>query len=91
MAVLISFIVYQSATPTATPGHNDSNELPDVYIGIGISLCIVVIFLILILLLILIIRIRKKIVKRKTQGEYEDTLSREEYAILIYGILLIFV
>ena len=89
MVVLISLIVFQSATPTATPGHGDTNELPDIYIGIGVSLCIVVIFLILILLLILIIRIRKKIVRRKTQGEHEDTSSREEYVIQIYVIMLI--
>ena len=92
MAVLISFIVFQSATPTATPDHNDNNELPDVkIILIGISLCIVVIFLMLILLLILIIKMRKKIVRRKTQREYEDTSSRKKYVIQMYGILLIFV
>ena len=83
MAVFISFIVFQSATPAAaTPGHNDNNELPDVYIGIGISLCIVVIFLMLILLLILIIIMSKKTFRRNIQEKHEVTSSiQQQYVI----------
>ena len=102
MSVFISFIVFpvlsvtQSATPTDTPSptptstSNNNNQLPVVYIGIGVSLAVVVVSVTLILLLILIIRIRKKDVKRKIQGKYEDSSSRELYVIQINGILLIF-
>ena len=74
--------VTESVTPTATPSHNDNNQSPVIYIGIGVSLCVVVVSVILILLLILIIRIRKKkAVRKKYHGKYEDTSSREQYVI----------
>ena len=96
MSVFILFIVFpvlsvtQSATPTDTPSPTINNQLPVVYIGIGVSLAVVVVSVTLILLLILIIRIRKKDVKRKIQGKYEDTSLSEQYVIQINGILFVF-
>ena len=94
IAVFISFIVFpvlsvtQSATPTATPSQIN-NQLPVVYIGIGTSLIVVVVFVTLILLLILIIRMRKKDVRKKNHGKYEDTSTSEQYVIQIIRILFI--
>ena len=75
--MLISSIVFpvtqstptatQSATPTATPSQINNNESPALYIGIGVSLGALVIIITLILLLTLLI-IRKKMVRRKIQG-----------------------